>query len=116
MKIICSGITKIVNFKYNCTETYHYLNQNLRIQFSKREIQPNNLTQQNFEDFFFWSNWLIFLTNYKLFQKLHLLGNSEFNHLTIILTILSYRPKMPLNKCGPTHEIFNILNGRKSEN
>ena len=39
-------------------------------------------------------------------------GNGEFNHLIIILTpSLVCGPKLPLNKCGPTHEIFNILNG-----
>ena len=42
------------------------------------------------------------LINYQLSQKLKLLGNSEFNRLTNILTIpLTCGPKLPLNKWGP---------------
>ena len=53
------------------------------------------------------------LLNYQLSQKLKLLGNSEFNHLTISLTLpLTYGPKLPLNKWGPNKWEFNILNGR----
>ena len=38
----------------------------------------------------------------RLFQKLKLLRNCEFNHLTIILTFsLTCRPKLPLSKWGP---------------
>ena len=48
------------------------------------------------------TNLLISFLNYQLSQKLKLLGNDEFNHLTIILTLpLTYRPKLPLNKWGP---------------
>ena len=37
--------------------------------------------------FFFYKSILLSMLNYRLFQKFMLLGNSEFNHLTIILTI-----------------------------
>ena len=49
---------------------------------------------------------------FPLFQK-QLLGNNKFNHLTIILTILSLTcgPKL-LNMWGPTRGIFTFLNGR----
>ena len=50
---------------------------------------------------------------YRLSQKLKLLGNGEFNHLTISLTLpLTCGPKLPLNKWGPNKWEFNILNGR----
>ena len=39
--------------------------------------------------------------NYRLSQKFKLLGNCEFNHLTIILILpLTYGSKLPLNKWG----------------
>ena len=49
---------------------------------------------------------------FPLFQK-QLLGNNKFNHLTIILTILSLTcgPKL-LNMWDPTRGIFTFLNGR----
>jgi hypothetical protein len=50
------------------------------------------------------------LINYHLSQKLKLLGNGKFNHLTIILTLpLTYGPRLPLNKLCPTCTIFNFL-------
>ena len=55
----------------------------------------------------------ISVLNYRLSQKLKLLGNGEFNHLTISLTLpLTCGPKLPLNKWGPNKLEFNILNGR----
>ena len=55
----------------------------------------------------------ISVLNYRLSQKLKLLGNGEFNHLTISLTLpLTCGPKLPLNKWGPNKWEFNILNGR----
>jgi hypothetical protein len=51
--------------------------------------------------------------NYRLSQKLKLLGYGEFNHLTNILTLtLTCGLRLPLNEWGPTREIFNFLNGR----
>ena len=42
------------------------------------------------------------LLNYRLSQKLKLLRNDEFNHLTISLTLfLTCGPKLSLNKWGP---------------
>ena len=42
------------------------------------------------------------MLNYRLSQKLKLLGNCEFNHLTIILTLsFTCGPKIPPNKCEP---------------
>ena len=42
---------------------------------------------------------VIGLLNYRLSQKFKLLGNGEFNHLTISLTLpLTCGPKLPLNK------------------
>ena len=39
------------------------------------------------------------MLNYRLFQKLKMLGYGEFNHLTMILTLsLTCGPKLPLNK------------------
>ena len=57
------------------------------------------------------------MLNYQLSQKLNLLGKCEFNHLIIIIIfLLTCGPKLlPLNKCGPICEIFNILNGRQSK-
>ena len=53
------------------------------------------------------------LLNYRLSQKLQLLGNGEFNYLTINLTLsLTCGPKLPLNKWGPNKWEFNILNVR----
>ena len=53
------------------------------------------------------------MLNYQLSQKLKLLGNGKFNHLTIILTLpLTCGPKLPLSKWGPNKWEFNILNGR----
>ena len=53
------------------------------------------------------------MRNYRLFQKLKLLGYGEFNHLINILTLpLMCGLKLPLNESGLTHEIFNFLNGR----
>ena len=41
---------------------------------------------------------------------LRLLGKSEFNHLTIILTLpLTCELILSLNEGGPTCEIFNFL-------
>ena len=41
------------------------------------------------------------MLNYRLSQKLKLLGNDEFSHLTINLTLpLTCGPKLPLNKWG----------------
>ena len=58
----------------------------------------------------------LILLNYRLSQKLKLLGNSEFNHLTISLTLpLTCGPKLPLDKWGPNKWEFNILNGRQSK-
>ena len=51
--------------------------------------------------------------NYRLSQKLKLLENCEFNHLTIILILpVTCGSKLPLNKWGPNKWEFNILNGR----
>ena len=48
----------------------------------------------------------------QLSQKFKLLGNDEFNHLTINLTFsLTCGPKFFLNKWGPNKWKFNILNG-----
>ena len=56
------------------------------------------------------------ILNYQLSQKLKLLGNDEFNHLIIILTLpLTCGPKLPLSKWGPNKWEFNILNGRYSK-
>ena len=53
------------------------------------------------------------MINYRMFQKLKLLENSKFNHSIIILTLPPHGvPKLSLNNLSPTHEIFNILNGR----
>ena len=47
------------------------------------------------------------MLNYRLSQKFKLLGNDEFNHLTIILTLpLTCWPKFPLNKWGPSSNII----------
>ena len=55
----------------------------------------------------------ISVLNYRLSQKFKLLGNGEFNHLTISLTLpLTCGPKLPLNKWGRNKWEFNILNGR----
>ena len=46
------------------------------------------------------------LIKYQLSQKLKLLGNGEFNHLTIILTLpLTCGLRLPLNKWGPIRGI-----------
>jgi hypothetical protein len=46
-----------------------------------------------------------------LSPKLKLIGNAEFNHLTIILTLLvTCGPKLPLNKWGPTRDIVKFFN------
>ena len=37
---------------------------------------------------------LVLMTNYQLSQNLQVLGNSEFNHLTTILTNLTGEPKV----------------------
>ena len=56
------------------------------------------------------------MLNYRLSQKLKLLENCEFNHLTINLTLpLTCGPKLSLNKWGPNKWEFNILNGRQSK-
>lgn len=48
--------------------------------------------------------------------KLKLLGNSEFNHLTIILRLpLTCRPKFPPNKWMPNKWEFNMLNYQLSQ-
>ena len=53
---------------------------------------------------------ILILINYRLSQNLNLLGNSEFNHLTISLTLsLTCGPKLPLNKWGSNKWEFNIL-------
>jgi hypothetical protein len=53
------------------------------------------------------------MRNYRLSQKLKLLGYGEFNHLTNILTLsLTCGLRLPLNEWGPTCEIFNFLNER----
>ena len=50
------------------------------------------------------------MKNYRLSQKLKLLGYGEFNHLTNILTLLlTCGLKLPLNEWGPTRGIFNFL-------
>jgi len=50
-----------------------------------------------------------------IFPNLKLLGNSEFNHLIIILTLLlTCKLKLPLNKWRPNKWEFNILNYRLS--
>ena len=55
----------------------------------------------------------IYVLNYQLSQKLKLLENCEFNHLTISLTLpLTCGSKLPFNKWGPNKWEFNILNGR----
>jgi len=55
----------------------------------------------------------ILLLNYQLSQKLKLLRNCEFNHLTINLTLsLTCGLKISLNKWGPNKWEFNILNER----
>ena len=52
-------------------------------------------------------------------QKLKLLENDEFNHLTIILITTPPPPLMclnfPLISRSPTRGILNILNGRQSK-
>ena len=56
------------------------------------------------------------LLNYRLSQKLKLLGNGEFNYLTINLTLsLTCGLKLPLNKWGLNKWEFNILNVRYSK-
>ena len=51
--------------------------------------------------------------NYRLSQKLKLLGHGKFNHLTNILTLpLMCGLRLALNEWGPTRGIFNFLNGR----
>ena len=56
------------------------------------------------------------LRDYQFSQKLKLLGNGEFNHLTNILTLsLTCGPRLPLNDWGPTRGIFNFLNGGSVE-
>ena len=51
------------------------------------------------------------MLNYRLSQKLKLLGNGKFNHSTISLTLpLTCGLKLPLNKWGPNKWEFNILN------
>ena len=58
----------------------------------------------------------VYMLNYRLSQKFKLLGNSEFNHLTISLPLpLTCGPKLPLNKWGSNKWGFNILNGRQSK-
>ena len=54
------------------------------------------------------------LLNYQFSQKLKLLENCKFNHLTIILTlsISCGPPKLSFNKWGPTRKTFNIFNKR----
>ncbi len=53
------------------------------------------------------------MINYYLSQKFKLLGNDDFKHLTIQDNkTLHMSVYTPLNKWGPTHEIFNFLNGR----
>ena len=50
------------------------------------------------------------MRNYRLSQKLKLLGYGEFNHLTNILTLpLTCGLRLPLNEWGPTREIFNFF-------
>ena len=69
------------------------------------ELELNNVTQT--------ITWSQKLRNWRLSQKLKLLGYGEFNHLTNILTLpLTCRLRLPLNEWGPTREIFNFLNGR----
>jgi hypothetical protein len=45
-------------------------------------------------------------------HRIKLLGNDEFNHLTNILTLPLMCGLRLVNDWGPTHGIFNFLNGR----
>ena len=48
------------------------------------------------------SQWYIGIVKLTILPKLKLLGNGEFNHLIINLTLpLTCEPKFPLNKWGP---------------
>jgi hypothetical protein len=50
------------------------------------------------------------MRNYRLSQKLKLLGYGEFNYLTNILTLpLTCGLRLLLNEWGPTRGIFNFF-------
>ena len=83
------------------------------IPFFVSKLPNRRIDEISFKDPFhsFLRRWRVI--NYQFSQKLKLLENCEFNHLTIILTLLiTCGFKLPLNKWGPTCGIFNILNER----
>ena len=75
---------------------YYYARQITSIIVRKKK-------KNNFVEFGFQIKLIqIGLLNYRLSQKFKPLGNFEFNHLTIILTLpLTCGRKFFLNKCGP---------------